>query len=371
MKKAFTFVVAIAMTLALTASAKTGPLLFNRPQFQHHEYNCTMDYAKLLLTVPMVYKGTLNLTEDKLTDNGQETWERCDEADIANCKTAPKNFETHCCYIVDTNKNTVPIFMTICQPCIDCFPCTSLPKGDGTDKTPVAFPGDLYSCQATPGWITKWNLYYVDVDKKNKTTDVYKVNLLDYEVEFFTGKAKKAEAFMFIADYGDLFLAGKKSDYTFKFQTGYLNDGLDWEQPANAKEAKKKYTAYIKSLNSISGSASISGGDVELNKNCDESWEHNVSVNKNVSFKLTRDASLTKKAITSCFTAELPAKVKNWEDCFDPIPASYCEEYFLADEEDVFDAYLNGKYNKKGVDYDLLIGDDYLLNDMASSESVE
>ncbi len=353
MKKAFTFVVAIAMTLALTASAKSSALLFNRPQFQPAEYTCSMDYAKLLLTVPLVYKGTVALTIDSLENDRTETWNVCEITDENTCKN-DKGTETHCCYVIDTAKKTLPVFMTICQPCIDCFPCWALQKEQS--DVPIAFVDDRYYCEALPGKITKWNLYYVIQDKKAKETEIDKFNLLDdaYSATFFTGHRGTKPGFMYIGGYGDLFLNGKKSDYSFKFYEAYLTDNYEWDGDGSLKAQ----TAYVKSLASMAGSTTISGVNEDLDDDCDVVWdgENEVPVSEKISatFKLSRDASLTKKAVTATFSTEFAKKGKNWEDCNVATPASYCEEYFFAEAGDRFDDYLDATYAKKGWDYELL-----------------
>lgn len=351
MKKALASVVAIAMTLAVTASAKSTSLLFNRPQFQPAQYTCAMendgDIEKVLLTVPLVYKGTVALTIDTLNNDGTETWNRCENLDPATCKP-DKVKETHCCYKIDTTKQTIPVYMTICQPCIDCFPCQAL-ENELSDA-PLAF--DTYYCEAEPGKVTKWNLYYVFQDKKKKETEINKFNLLDdaYEATFFTGKKGTKPGFMYIGAYGDLFLNGKKSDYSFKYTEAFLDAAGNWETSG----ALKTQTAYVKSLASVSGATTISGVNADLDDDCDVAWDIEVSEKIAANFKLTRDASLTKKAVTETFSTTFAKKGKNWEDCDVDTPASFCEEYFFADAGDKFDDYLDGQYGKKGWDYVLL-----------------
>ena len=364
MKKALASVVAIAMTLAVTASAKSTTLLFNRPQFQPHQYTCdinvngvqgkndeVLEVEKVLLTVPLVYKGSVALTIDSLNNDGTEAWNICEieDPDVAKCKVN-KDKEIHCCYKIDTTKLTVPVFMTICQPCIDCFPCYALEKEQS--DVPIAFVDDKFYCEAQPGKITKWNLYYVFQNKKAKWTEIDKFNLLedDYNATFFTGKPSTKPGFMYIGGYGDLFLTGKKSDYSFKYTVAYIDATGNWEGAGKTKSE----TAYIKSLAAMSGATTISGINAELNDNCVDPWDADVSEKIAASFKLTRDASLTKKAITATFSTVFAKAGKNWEDCDVDTPASYCEEYFMAEAGDNFDDYLDGQYNKKGWDYELL-----------------
>ena len=351
MKKALASVVAIAMALATTASAKSSSLLFNRPQFQTAEFTCATDAAKLQLTVPLVYKGSVALTIEALENAGNENWNSCEDLDEETCK-ATKTTESHCCYDFDSEKKTLPIFMTICQPCIDCFPCTALPLY--LSDEPVEF--NEYYCAARPGAITKWNIYFIDQNKKAKETTIKKFNLLDdaYKATFFTGKRGATKGFMYIGGYGDLFLAGKKSDYSFKYYEAYLTSSFDWDN----KGALKSQTAYVKSLASMTGSTTISGDNSELEADCDFVWDAEdgevpVSSKIAASFKLTRDASLTKKAVTAVFSTVFAKKGKNWEDCNVDTPASYCEEYFLAETGDKFDDYLDGQYDKKNWDYEL------------------
>lgn len=363
MKKTLTFVIALLACCMLSAkSSSSTALLFNRPQFQPHEYNCNTGYDRLLLTVPLVYKGTVALTIESLANDKNEIWNTCtlDE----NCK-AERETETHCCYVVDTAKKTLPVFMTICQPCIDCFPCFALEK-EASDQ-PIGFVDDKIFCEAKPGKITKWNLYYVVQDKKAKETTISKINLLDdaYETEFFTGRRGSKPGFIYVGGYGNLFMVGKKSDFTFKYYEAYLSESGDWVSDGSLKQA----TAYIKSMSSIAGTTAVSVETDALDADCDVPWEGAPAVAKiNASFKLSRDAALTKKAVNETFSTTFAKKGKNWEDCNVATPASYCEEYFLVEDGDHFDEYLEGAYGKKGWDYELVLAEDILM-DQSSDES--
>lgn len=359
MKKTLTFVVALLACCMLSAKSATA-ILFNRPQFQPHEFNCSTRYDKVLLTVPLVYKGTVILNTETLANDGNEIWNICEITDEATCKNN-KDTETHCCYKVSTEKQTLPVYMTICQPCIDCFPCWALEKE--VSDTPIEFVDGKIYCEAKPGKITKWNLYYVTQDKKAKINSVSKINLLDdaYGTEFFTGRRGSNPGIVYIGAYGDLLMTGKKSDYSFKYNEAYLTEGGDWV----ADGAVKASTAYVKSLASLAGSTTISFDGEALENECDVAWENAPSVMKiNAAFSLKRDASLTKKAVTETFSTVFAKKGKNWEDCNVATPASFCEEYFLVEAGDNFDDYLEGQFGKKGYEFELLEAEDLLKADV-------
>ena len=97
-----------------------------------------------------------------------------------------------------------------------------------------------------------------------------KFNLLDdaYNATFFTGHRGTKPGFMYIGGYGDLFLNGKKSDYSFKYYEAFLTDNLEWDGDG----AVKASTAYVKSLASMSGSTTISTVNDNLNDGTDVSW---------------------------------------------------------------------------------------------------
>ena len=401
MKKTLASVVAIAMSLAATVSAKSTALLFNRYQFQPAEYTCMMNYPKVLLTVPLVYKGTVATQIENLEFNDKQNeqtdvWKRCDggfiltinaQNVITSCKPEDTTKEYYLCYKVDQSKLSTPIFMTICQPCIDCFPCTTLPLLASDVPTPFnaspAAEGDYADimCNAMPGNITKWNIYYVLENlvyngiANEKQLEIDKFNLLDqdYASAFFTGRKGAAPGIIYIDGY-KLFLTGKKSDYSFKYTEAFINANGMWNYDEDAAKFVTG-TAYVKSIAAMTGTALVSGQRDAFVAPTDKDgipigiqWDGGqepLTQNIIANFKLTRDAALTKRAIEDTFRVTFAKKGKNWEDCNIAEDASYCEEYFTVEKGDKFDEYLEGQYGgpkssyaKKGYVYNMYVKDE-------------
>lgn len=321
MKKILTLIMALAMVVAASAATKTS-IVFNKAQFQNGEE------GTVALTVPMVYKGSLSF----------DGW--FVDSDLDGVDDPNKDC------LVDDLKVKYDLFMTMCQPCLDCRPCTFLDSVD-VDRDPAEFNAE----GEAP--ITRWNLYVVRKYKEDHVNKAvaYKVDLLDVDYDhfanFFTGAVKK-EAFVSYENDSDnvlmcQVLTGKKSDYKFSFYTAaYEDDGAGnfaWTQPAGNKQ-----TAYIKSIASMSG---------DFIMQCADDVEKDEALYVGTA-KLTRNASLTKKAIDEVFGAQYTFDKGNWEDCHQPVNASICEEYFLGadDDEDAFDAYLRAtaykSYEVKG-----------------------
>lgn len=313
MKKFLALILTAAM--AVSASAATQ-LLFNRAQFQ--PFFATE--AGWQLTVPFIYKGTLTYNGINAYDDDRLTV----EAEI-------KANEQGTLCEVDDFKKSLPLYMTICQPCIDCYPCTQLGKGTGS-----AVEFETFGSQAEVGTITVWNLYVLD------GADVYKIDLLDRTIasEFFTGAPKK-EAFVMV-DVKNFFttMTGKKSDYKFV----YLNaeyDGQTW----NGRGGKQ--TAYIKSVTSFKGIVAEA-------RMFGENGAGLAGFQFTGTIKLTRNAALTKWAVNAAFGADVAVTGKNWEDCSVLNPASICEEV-LSDDNDSFDEKM-GFSNLSGLDTLNLVG---------------
>lgn len=306
MLMAFAMVTAVSAATTVTESTKTtSGILFNRGQFQPHKATAAAD----ALTVPMIYKGTMSF----------DGWYALAENNDGICE-------------VDTLKVKYDLFMTICQPCLDCFPCELLALDETDENTPAAFTKFGADAEASP--ITRWNLYIVKTNKKDVVA--YKINLMaNHGAVFFTGAAKKNA---YVA-YGDVQperlilqnLVGKKSDFKFPYLNATYADG-EWTVDRDAKKA----TAYIKSITSMSGDFTAAWGAAE-----------GMALVTGTA-KLTRNASLTTDAIVDTFTTIITTTTtttttrpdyvgKGWEDCEDTIvdtdtvvdvaPASICEAY--------------------------------------------
>ena len=307
----------MACACAFTASAKTSnSLLFSRAQFQPSKASA----AGVLLTVPLIYKGTVSAKVDALL--------ALDDADA-----------TSVC--LSTDKGTLPIFMTMCQPCIDCYPCENLAAQKSA--TPIDFAH--YGTEATIAdeKITSWYMYYIVADKKNKTADIYRVDLTAGG-NFYTGSDKTAA--ILTADGARL--SGKRSNYTFSYYDAELKkDGANYKW---TKKGDKKTTAYIKSASSLTGTKDIYVENVILD---DDVY---AKIYGTATYKLTRNASLTKQAVATAFsTTTISSGSKGWADCSYDTPAASCEEYFADDVNGYnnFDYYLAAKaYKNYLVDVD-------------------
>ena len=221
MKKYITTLMTIFCIFAASAGQKTT-LLFNRPQFQLRRADASYD-GKPALTVPLVYAGALKLNEVYAED--------CDE-------------ESYC--FVRTAKTSYPMYMTMCQPCIDCYPCAQLAIQDGVQF----IDGSLTGENAGPSAVTRWNLYFIDADKKAKTVKVYKLPVIQGNPVFFTGSSdKNGQAFAQYVESGASFaLAGKKNDYKFKYLNATLDSDFTWNANGDGTA-----TAYIKSVSKWQG----------------------------------------------------------------------------------------------------------------------
>ena len=318
MKKTLFF--AIMALMAFGASAATS-LLFNRAQFQAHK--ATADTPAYMLTAPLVYKGTVTLQGTNIDDA-----------------------EAIC---VVSKKTSYPAYMTICQPCIDCYPCRMV-EAEASDE---ALDMPAYGEAAVdPGKITKWNLYLIKEDKKAKTATIYKIDLAEAEeTVFFTGPVK-GEGDAKGVNEASFFMTGKKSDYKFSYIDAYITTPAgDWETTGAGKKS-----GYIKSVNIFTGSftsaAVDKGGETALN--C------------NASIKLTRNASLTGEAFKGVFGAEVKKNGSKWDDCTVEVPATVCEEYFAqgwSTGDDAFDAYLESIYAKKKFETEAI---DAMFGDVAA-----
>ena len=298
------------MLLALVASftvfaGSTSAILFNRAQFQAHK--ATGDTPAFMLTVPVIYKGSMT-SNGVIIDN---------MADVC----------------VDEEKGSYQLYMTMCQPCIDCYPCRMIQ----TEQSDEALPMTAYGEAAVdPGKITKWNFYVVREDKKTKTVTIFKIDLTDTEESvFFTGSAKDKAAVKGVNE-ATFFATGKKSDYKFTYLDAEItSEAGDW-----AVTGKGKQTGYIKSVSSLAGVFNVALVDKDAE----------TASNIQCKLSLTRNASLMKTAFADVFGTKVTPKGKKWEDCAVETPASICEAYFSSEwnaADDGMDAYLESYYSKK------------------------
>ncbi len=342
MNKFLTLIAAVAMSLTLSAAESN---FFNRAQFQGIDSAEAGTYA---LTVPLVYKGSLSL----------EGW-FVGDADITRSNE-------RC--IVSEVESDLPLYMTICQPCIDCLPCTMLALKATTDGAPAQFEnvdeaaedGEFVKDLRNP--ITVWNLYTVFKEKwaGKEYVSIQKIDLLDTEIfqaNFFTGTSKgKAAAGARSVSYNFL-MTGKKNDFKFKFLPAtfaYGPDSVTHEDRAiwTVAEGAKKDTAYIKSVKSFEGTFSVADfttGEAGVGKDEDGnevSWNDYAEAFQMVgNVKLSRNSSLSKDFVEEAFTATLikAAEGKGWENCDQDeiLPAAYCEAIFAPGATyDLFDLYL-------------------------------
>ena len=383
MKKVLAMFLVCAM--ACTLSAKTKKVLyFNRDQFQTSRATCALEDFPAL-TVPFVYSGTLALDGKIAWDDDNNIYERdqfpYDTMPLDGDCYAPWDFSTlhwygesvdadkHnnwyepkdklVCYVGDYSKK-LPLYMTICQPCLDCYPCTVLGQYPGmtylyNDQSEAWAVGFYHG--AFVGKVTRWNLYIVDAKKgSNGWAWIYKFNLLDKDIDdsswvdsvFFTGGLKKISQLKTKAQaggkayiqakgekFGSLVMTGVKNDYKFKYTDAVLGQDLNWYWTDN------KLTAYIKSVSKFDGLFCFS-----RMFGWDEDYENLYGFQFCGDITLTRNASLTKAAIQATFEGEqvqAGKKIKNWEDCDEPVDANYCEEYFSIGWGDQFDNYLTDK----------------------------
>lgn len=318
MKKTLFF--AIMALVAFSANAAT--LLFNRAQFQAHK--ATADTPAYMLTAPLVYKGT-----------------------VAIQGTNIDNAEGVC---IVTKKASYPAYMTMCQPCIDCYPCRMVEAETSDEALDMAGYGEA---AVDPGKITKWNLYIIKEDKKAKEVTIFKIDLTEnQEAAFFTGTSKGEADAKGVAE-PTFFMTGKKSDYKFSYVDALITSSTgDWEVTGAGKKS-----GYIKSVASFTGNftAAAVDKDNETAQNC------------GATIKLTRNASLTGEAFKGVFGAELKkSNGGNWSDCAVEVPASVCEAYYAQGWDangDAMDAYLNKTYEKKNWDIEPV---DATFNDVAA-----
>ena len=230
--------------------------------------------------------------------------------------------------------------MTMCQPCIDCYPCRMVE----TEASDVALDMQGYGQAAVdPGKITKWNLYIIKEDKKNKAVTIFKIDLAEnQEAAFFTGSAKGEADAKGVAE-PTFFMTGKKSDYKFSYLDAVMTSPEgDWDVTGAGKK-----TAYIKSVSAFTGSFITAAVDKD----------NETAQNVGATVKLTRNASLTGEAFKGVFGAEVKKNSKNWDDCTVEIPASVCEAYYTQEwnaNADGLDAYLNKAYEKKNWDINVV-----------------
>ena len=358
MKKLLVLFVAVAATITLSAKSM---YYFNRTQFQWSSNPAKFDALvaaddnyDVQLTVPFVYKGTVTLKGDWAVEPPLETLSLSARQNAA-C-------------LVSLKKTSCPAIMTLCQPCIDCYPCDVL---DVEDKSEDGLPKDTASDKAgvgkkytgikpandfgQPGWITIWNLYLVtEVNKKDKEVTVIKINLLsdDNKGLFFTG-AKGKNIYVKASDADrtvQLQLTGAKNDYKFKYYERYLTKDGSW---GDIDDDVKQSTAYIKSAKALNGTIYYSNNYLATYTG-DTTADQVEVLDVAGTVKLTRNNGLTADAIKGAFGAEAEVIAKNWDDCTIVVDAETCEQYFA----DVFeDAYFGSAYKK----YDIEIVDESAL----------
>lgn len=303
-----------AMALSFSAVAKgLSKLYFNRNQFQPSHTTTTQFNGYPALTFPLVYTGSVKF----------DGW-------LANSN------ESVC---VVEEKFTPSLYMTICQPCIDCFTCVPIPTSD------EGAPAEITEPAAGPLPITAWNLYFVVNYKvgKVKKTYIRKVDLIAADAIFYTGPAgNKPGLVQALSEKAFLTLGGKKSDYTFEYYNAVFGDdagGTAWEEVIGGKKQK----GYIKSFAELKGNLTVA-----------DKMDDGVGYQLNGEFSLKRDNALTKMAVNAIFGTEKHSG-KDWENCGGD--ASYCEEYFINGDYDSFDAYLEDKYGKTLDDNNIELGE--------------
>lgn len=340
MKKIVALFMVCAVALSISASAKCkSQLLFQRWQFQLH-CDQESDYVGYpILTFPLVYTGSVKFAGWKVDTDLLEA-----------CATD---------YCLTDEKISPSLFMTICQPCIECFPCTLVPKEAGVIRE---IP-DLASLNdTTMPAITAWNLYVVVPfgSGKNKAVYIRKIDLADTgaDASFWTGPKKGSAVVQYKAAGGgyngdtdvQFFIGGKKSDYSFSFVESFAywkdssdhSKGLFWADPGSSAKSQK---GYVKSVDKFSGSLVYSEGVNDNNFPGPSVAIENYGYSVNGTVSLSRDSKLTKMAVNAVF-GTVCSKAKHWEDCGTPDP-DYCEKYFASGADDAFDDYLYEEAYKK------------------------
>jgi uncharacterized protein YecT (DUF1311 family) len=250
MAVAMVSVAAAATTTSKTTTKTTSGILFNRPQFQTHRAT----EAGYSLTVPMIYKGVMSFDGWYMLDDAKEC-------------------------AVDSFRAKYDLYMTICQPCLDCNPCVALPLEVSAANTPAAFT--LFGADAVASPITRWDLYLIKAYRNDVTA--YKINLMqNHEGTFFTGSNNKNAWISFGDAQADLFisqtLVGPKSNYVFAYMNGDFKDGVK-DKNGNVipgvigvPTTSTKATAYIKSITSMQGdfNAIWNKADAKLNKQVED-----------------------------------------------------------------------------------------------------
>ena len=152
MKKLFALIAICAMASSLMAVSFTDA-----------------NYKNGALTVPVVYTGML-----KINGWGDEGL----------------------CYNWQQTRNSYPLFLGLCQPCLDCVPCDidmrhlapTIQYGDNTgprgatlaNADPAAAAAALYGIDQTEAFFNRARLYIVnDIDTRLRTATVKVVDLID------------------------------------------------------------------------------------------------------------------------------------------------------------------------------------------------
>jgi hypothetical protein len=356
MKKLFVLFVAVAATISL--SAKTI-LYFSRPQFQWSAYK---DVESVLakptgdssdfdvqVTAPFVYKGTIALKGDWIVEPDDQKLTKSARQN-AKCIIEPKV--------------SWPAIMTLCQPCIDCYPCEAMPQNatGGAALTPILPDADdsydgitETNTWGKPGSITNWTLYVgydISTKKNHKVALFAKIDLLsDGAAEFFTGPKGKNLYVRYDELNSHFVLTGAKSAYTFEFFERLLGKDGEWQNTDNTATKAKAEIMSAKALNGTIYYTSVNPAHDYGTDLVGNGMYEILDLAGTV--KLSRDNTLTKNAVTRSFGVEASKVSSKWSECMIDENAAFCEDYFanVFEEEYFTKAYPEKKYSD-GVDWD-------------------
>jgi len=216
MKKMFVLFALCALATSLMAQEDKG-LAFTRKKFMEGKIN-----------VPVVYTGML-----KINGWGDEGL----------------------CYNWQQTRNSYPLFLGICQPCLDCVPCDidmrhlepraqygtyktqeETRNGNALTELPQGVTDDV---DMTEAFISRARLYvFTDVQPKDKEADVLVIDLIDA----YWGKDNKSmipvmfQFFNTVSSKGDTTVKGKiGAFYQFPIYS------REWDYTVPATKGKKEY----------------------------------------------------------------------------------------------------------------------------------
>jgi len=148
------------------------------------------NYKNGALTVPVIYTGMLKVTG----------WE-----------------DDGLCYNWEQGKGSYPLFLGLCQPCLDCVPCdidmrhlaSTFQNGDNSDMVANAIPAAAAAnVDQTEAFFNRARLYIVtDLDTKFKTGTVKVVDLIDA----YWGKDNQAATPTFFQFFNTVDSKGRKN----------------------------------------------------------------------------------------------------------------------------------------------------------------